>query len=887
MKKNIFTTALSVFFVLSLNASQETEHFYYFQGERIFLQQRADKVFVRFAPNINREHLHNLTNENSTLSQSVSNVKLHDGFAIFEINGRQVSLAFLNLFKEKPEVISATPLFQHNHTILGITDEFIVKLKPTTSYEQLQAFARKNNSIVGEENRFVRNQFIVRVSRTSELNALQKANLFYETGLFVFSEPNFVIFNDNVFSDASDYSLEKKSENESTAQHDVLSTNLGDPYFNRQWGLRNTGQSRGTSGIDINVLPAWQITQGNNIRIAIINDGVDLTHPDLEANLLPGFDAMGDNLGGGHVQSYERFGTFFAGVIAATRNNGIGISGVAPQSKIIPIRGFPRYVTAPFIYSFSEAANAIEWAWRYGMADVICLWSNVNSISSSVIVNAVDSAITRGRNGRGSVIIAPTGNNALSLNTAPTWVQRNVISVGAIDRNGRRGVRSNIGPHLNVVAPGVNVYTTFRHGHFRQVYYQQTYVAAAHVAGVAALILSVRPDLTAQQVRQAIETTARRTSPTNILSRPIYTYSYYANRPHGSWNREMGHGLVNAYSAVRFFHPRIDGPSAVPVINNQAHNVTFFLANVPEGATVTWTTSNNLVRVTALQHSITVRVATPFPQGCETGWIRAVVYTPHAGSLAETRSVYVGRPPNLDFISSQSNHTTVGNTEFIDIITYRGLAVRASNPHGITTAEWQQIPGGGVTITRFFGDHPVDGNSFVYGARAGLTASLPGANTIRARLQNQCGTSNWANISYTRPSPGGPIFGSCPCNCTCCYVSPCHQCGGFDNCPFCPCFSSGGFLAFPNPVDNILTINLTQVETPEIWTGTSTSSATIRASEVFYIRLFNAHGMIVRQQRTSAATIQFDVSNLPEGTYYLHIEHNGEIEKHQIIVQRN
>ena len=59
------------------------------------------------------------------------------------------------------------------------------------------------------------------------------------------------------------------------------------------------------------------------------------------------------------------------------------------------------------------------------------------------------------------------------------------------------------------------------------------------------------------------------------------------------------------------------------------------------------------------------------------------------------------------------------------------------------------------------------------------------------------------------------------------------------------------------------------------------------SEQVFDIRLFNAHGMIVRQQRTQARTIQFDVSNLPEGTYYLHIEHGGEIEKHQIIVQRN
>jgi len=333
----------------------------------------------------------------------------------------------------------------------------------------------------------------------------------------------------------------------------------------------------------------------------------------------------------------------------------------------------------------------------------------------------------------------------------------------------------------------------------------------------------------------------------------------------------------------------VNQPTGVSIQGNSILNATnqqYFVQNFPAGSTASWTLGPHIQRGTSSGNNILL--SPNVAQGrCESSWIRASISRNGCTFQLPQRNIHVGFAPNPSLISSQSNHTTVGNTEFIDIITYRGLAVRANNSHGIATAEWQQIPGGGVTITRFFGDHPVDGNSFVYGARAGLTASLPGANTIRARLQNQCGTSNWANISYTRPSPGGPIFGSCPCNCTCCYVSPCHQCGGFDNCPFCPCFSSGGFLAFPNPVDNILTINLTQVETPEIWTGTSTSSATIRASEVFYIRLFNAHGMIVRQQRTQARTIQFDVSNLPEGTYYLHIEHNGEIEKHQIIVQRN
>ena len=87
----------------------------------------------------------------------------------------------------------------------------------------------------------------------------------------------------------------------------------------------------------------------------------------------------------------------------------------------------------------------------------------------------------------------------------------------------------------------------------------------------------------------------------------------------------------------------------------------------------------------------------------------------------------------------------------------------------------------------------------------------------------------------------------------------------------------------PNPVSDVLNIDLAQTETSAMGRARTASDA----EATFNIRLLNAQGVVVRQQRTQARTIQFDVSNLPEGTYYLHIEHDGEIEKHQIIVQRN
>ncbi|MCL2414679.1 MAG: T9SS type A sorting domain-containing protein [Bacteroidales bacterium] len=114
-----------------------------------------------------------------------------------------------------------------------------------------------------------------------------------------------------------------------------------------------------------------------------------------------------------------------------------------------------------------------------------------------------------------------------------------------------------------------------------------------------------------------------------------------------------------------------------------------------------------------------------------------------------------------------------------------------------------------------------------------------------------------------------PPWGPCQCD-----QPPCPFCGGM-GCNWCMVFR-----AHPNPVDDILTIDLMQGE-PDTFRTLSTLET------VFNIRLLNSHGVVVRQQRTQANTIQFNVSNLPEGTYYLHIEHNGEIQKHQIIINRN
>ena len=328
-------------------------------------------------------------------------------------------------------------------------------------------------------------------------------------------------------------------------------------------------------------------------------------------------------------------------------------------------------------------------------------------------------------------------------------------------------------------------------------------------------------------------------------------------------------------------------PNTLPALTGGTTTIcdqaTFTVTNLPAGATVIWNVPTNTRRISSTNSSIVLERNTAQPTG--PGLVSAMINLPGGATRAVSpREVQVG-PPNSQWITTRYNLTHVTpSVPFVDNALFHGFS---GNLQSIDWIEWRRLSNVDINV------HHSGVN--VPGERATVTAHFPGSNTsaqAQIRLQNQCGPSPWVTIEYLRhvfsPPPPPPF-------CLNCFGVGCIICipaAGPCTCMLYPCICMIAWGAVhPNPVSNVLTIDLTQVETPEAFTlsdrvRTSTSDRA-RTSEVFNIRLFNAHGMIVRQQRTRAATIQFDVSNLPEGTYYLHIEHNGEIEKHQIIVQRN
>jgi subtilisin family serine protease len=417
------------------------------------------------------------------------------------------------------------------------------------------------------------------IDKSSNKNAMQIANELYETEMFEYAEPNLIHF---------------------------IKFETNDTHFPDQWALNNTGQYGGTVGIDIKANQAWTITTGSpDVRIAILDLGVDLTHPDLQANLLTGFDATGGSGNGAAVNNIAH-GTACAGIAAAIGNNNKGIAGVAYGCKILPVR----IATTTSGWTSAESqyiASGINWA-RSNGASVISM--SFTCVETNVLNTAISNAINYGRNNNGCVLVAAAGNSNVSSVSYPAR-HADVIAVGAISPCGERksysscdgeSWGSNYGTNLDVVAPGVKIYTTDiqssagynqSNGTAGNYYasFNGTSAACPHVAGIAALILSVNPNLTQAQVRQAIESTCTKL--------PGYGFSNDSNHPNETWNEEVGHGLVNAYAALQALPPTILGSSIVP-----CDGYATYTSNISG----TWTVSSNLQIVSGQgTHSIRVQ----------------------------------------------------------------------------------------------------------------------------------------------------------------------------------------------------------------------------------------------------------------------------------------
>ena len=321
-----------------------------------------------------------------------------------------------------------------------------------------------------------------------------------------------------------------------TVDHTSETIKINDPKMNRMWSL--TGEN------GVSALEAWGTTRGKGVTVAVLDSGIT-AHPDLDANVLPGYDFIAESafsndgngrdsdptdagnwtvdnqcFTGSKASPSDWHGTHVAGTIAAIANNNEGIAGVAPEAKIVPVRvlgacgGFDSDITDGIIWAAGGSVRGVPA--NQNPAQVI----NMSIGSEGTCTTPYRQAIAQA-NKRGSIVVVAAGNNSFDASKSSPGNCEDVINVGATDKNGKRSYFSNYGSRVDVSAPGGDrrywgggILSTLNAGKTAPgkadyAEYQGTSMAAPHVAGIVALMKAVDPKLTYAQAKKALQSTSQ------------------------------------------------------------------------------------------------------------------------------------------------------------------------------------------------------------------------------------------------------------------------------------------------------------------------------------------------------------------------------------------
>ncbi len=309
-----------------------------------------------------------------------------------------------------------------------------------------------------------------------------------------------------------------------------------------QWGLDNDGEP-GIVGADVAAHAAWTLTVGDpSVRVAVLDEGVDTTHPFLKAAVQAEKDFV-DSHPTAAPDGDDAHGTACAGIVAA---QGPKVKGLAHGCGLVAVRIAKSDGGQGWIFDDFTTADAIDWSWREGQADVLSnSWGGGPPVD--VITAAFGRARNRGRGGKGAVVVVAAGNEqsgisypgnlpeTLTVGASNQWDQRKTTT----SKDGEDWWGSNFGVGLDLMAPGVSIVTTDisgPRGYSRTrttPTFNGTSSATPFVAAAAALVLSVRPGLDEADVRRILAETTDHIGPGKGLTRFV------------------GHGRLNAFAAVR------------------------------------------------------------------------------------------------------------------------------------------------------------------------------------------------------------------------------------------------------------------------------------------------------------------------------------------------
>ncbi len=379
--------------------------------------------------------------------------------------------------------------------------------------------------------------------------------------------------------------VSESAESAQVSATPAAATAVVDPLLADQWHLLNTSQAGATGvpakgGEDINVQPAWTVSKGAGVRIAIVDDGLEVGHEDLASNLAANDQSYNYVTGStdptnATTDTTSGHGTSCAGIAAARDLNGLGGSGVAPRATLVGYNLLQQSTSSNEADAMTRNATSVgvssnSWGAPDGTGNLFA--------SSTLWQTAINTGLSTGRGGKGTVYVWAAGNGATgdAAGVCPTCVDnsnydgqanyRGVMAVAAVSDQGVQSSYSESGANLLVSAPGGEfcnthaITTTDRTGvlgsntaatagtsDYANTNYTKcmngTSAATPGVAGVAALVLAANPNLGWRDVRIILAQTARK----NDAADPGWAL---IGTPPTWFNHKYGFGVVNAAAAV-------------------------------------------------------------------------------------------------------------------------------------------------------------------------------------------------------------------------------------------------------------------------------------------------------------------------------------------------
>lgn len=473
--------------------------FYYYSGKKQFLYTKQGKEFILLnkAPNESQSYSgfdFIIEPEEAVVTSIYPTEKV-----AFPEERSWAIVRSSDALSNNDNVLYRGPVFlTEDKKELALSHLFYVKLKKSSDVSKLKLLEEEYKVKLLGRNKFMELWFTFECSKNSMGNSLEISRKIYESGEFSESYPDLI-----------------------NLQSDALCVN--DPKFSEQWHLSNTEYALDLCGVR-------KITTGdNNVIVAVLDQGIDLNHPDLNLYNIS-YDTE-SGVSSSHI--YGEHGTNCAGFISAITNNNIGIASLAPSCRLMSVSN----TLISSLDSSQKRANGINFAWQNGASVISNSWRS--GYPNSMLDDAISNALKKGRSGKGTVVVFATGNNSRSSISYPSSIaESGLIAVGASDNLGKRAKFSQYGKGLDVVAPGYSVLTTNINASYMSG--SGTSFATPLVAATSALLISLNPNLTASEVEATICKFATK----------LPAYSFTSKKAYGTWNMEVGYGLLNPVKAI-------------------------------------------------------------------------------------------------------------------------------------------------------------------------------------------------------------------------------------------------------------------------------------------------------------------------------------------------